>query len=83
MASINKVYVDSADSMESALTGYVAQGFSVVNKTATKITLQKKKEFSIMWAVLGFMVCVLPLLIYLIIYSTKPAVEVVEIEVRK
>jgi hypothetical protein len=82
MAHISKVYVDSTDAMESSITGYVAMGFLIVNKTATKVTLQKKREFSILWAVIGIIFCLIPLFIYLIVYATKPAVEVVEIEVR-
>jgi hypothetical protein len=51
--------------------GYIAQGFSVANKTPNSVTLVKRKEFSILWAVIGFLVCLLPLLIYLIVYASE------------
>lgn len=81
MARIVQVPVDSVATMEQVITQYVAQGFMVVNKTSTTATLQKKKEFNAMWAVIGFILCLLPLLIYLVIYATKPDVEVVQIDV--
>ncbi len=81
MARIVQVPVDSVSTMEQVITQYVAQGFALVNKTATTATLQKKKEFNVLWAVIGFVLCLMPLLIYLIIYATKPDVEVVQIDV--
>jgi hypothetical protein len=67
--------------MESAILSYLAKGFVVANKTPTSATLQKKKEFSILWAVIGFVLCVLPLLVYLIVYAMKEDVEIVEVTV--
>lgn len=63
------------------MTSYFAQGFVVVNKTPTSVTLQKKKEFKIIWAVVGFLLCLIPLLIYVVIFLTQPDVEVVEIAI--
>ena len=80
-SKVQKVTVGSSEEMESALTGYLAQGFVVANKTATSATLQKPKEFSILWAVVGLLLCALPLLIYLIVYAMKPDVEIIEITV--
>ncbi|HEY7779317.1 MAG TPA: hypothetical protein VIC85_03810 [Ktedonobacterales bacterium] len=57
--------------LETMTMSYIAQGFSVANKTPTQVTLIKRKEFSVLWAVIGFLVCVLPLLIYLIIYASE------------
>jgi hypothetical protein len=31
----------------------------------------KKKEFNILWAIIGFVLCLVPLLIYMIVYSTQ------------
>jgi len=67
--------------MEQVITSYIAQGFVVVNKTETSTTLQKKKEFKLVWAVIGFVLCLLPLLIYLIVYATQSDVEVVQIHI--
>ncbi len=80
--SISKVLVSSPEQLESTITSYLAQGFVVANRTASGVTLQRNKEFKILWAVIGFLLCILPLLIYLIVYATKPDVEIVEISVR-
>jgi len=80
-SKISRVEVSSVDEMDEAITGYMAQGFVVSNKTGKSATLQKKKEFSALWAVVGLLLCVLPLLIYLIIYATQPDYEIVEIKV--
>lgn len=79
--AINRVQVPTTEEMEAAILSYLAKGFVVANKTKSSATLQKKKEFSVMWAVIGFVACMLPLLIYLIVYATKPDVEIVEISV--
>lgn len=78
-SKVQKVMVDSREEMEAALTGYLAQGYVVANKTATRATLQKPKEFSVLWAVVGLLLCALPLLIYLIVYAMQPDVQIVEI----
>ncbi|MBV8831794.1 MAG: hypothetical protein JO108_21500 [Acidobacteriaceae bacterium] len=78
---IQNIPVDNANAMEQVITTYIAQGFVVVNKTETSATLQKKKEFKLVWAVIGFVLCLLPLLIYLIVYATQPDVEVVQIQI--
>ena len=79
--AIKKVTVSSAGEIDAAVTSYLAQGFVVANRTATTVTLQKRKEFKMLWAVIGFLLCLLPLLIYLISYSMQPDVEIVEISV--
>lgn len=79
-AKMQRLTVDSVNAMEQAITSYITQGYSVVNKTATSATLVKKKQFSVLWAVIGFLVCLLPLLVYLIIYATQSD-QVVEIVV--
>jgi len=80
-SKIQRVNVPSAEAMEQAITGYAAQGFVVASKTTTSATLQKAKEFKILWAVIGFLLCILPLLIYLIVYATQPDYEIIEIKV--
>lgn len=61
----------SSQDLETMTMSYIAQGFSVANKTPMQVTLVKRKEFSILWAVVGFIVCVLPLLIYLLVYALE------------
>ena len=79
--AISKVQVPTTEEMEAAILNYLAEGFVVANKTKTSATLQKKKQFSVLWAVIGFVLCMLPLIIYLIVYASKPDVEIVEISV--
>jgi hypothetical protein len=79
-ANLSRMTVDSVQAMDQAITSYITQGFMVVNKTATSVTLVKRKQFSVLWAVIGFVVCVLPLLIYLIVYAAQSD-QVVEIVV--
>src|SRR2546428_14182248 len=56
--------------METAIAAYIAQGFVVSNRTPVGATMFKKKEFQIVWAAVGFFLCLLPLLIYLIVYAS-------------
>ncbi len=63
--------VNTQQEMESMIQGYIAQGFSIANRTPTSVTLVKRKEFSVLWAVIGFIICLLPLLIYLIVYAAQ------------
>jgi hypothetical protein len=78
-AEMQRMTVDSVAAMEQAITSYITQGFIVVNKTPTSVTLSKKKEFSVLWAVIGFLVCLFPLLIYIIWYAvqTDKVVEII------
>ena len=57
--------------LETMSTGYIAQGYVIANRTPTSITLVKRKEFSITWLVIGFFLCLIPLLIYLIVYAAE------------
>lgn len=70
-ASVQQVNVASQEELESTIMSYIAQGFSVSSRTADSATLFKKKEFSILWAVVGLFLCLLPLLVYCIVYATQ------------
>jgi hypothetical protein len=61
----------SPQDLETMTMSYIAQGYSVANKTPMQVTMIKRKEFSAFWAVIGFLFCVLPLLIYLIVYALE------------
>jgi hypothetical protein len=80
---IQKFTVPNVQVMEARMTSFLAQGFIVAHKTDTSVTLQKKKEFNIVWAIVGLVLCILPLLIYLIVYITRPDVELIEIAVSR
>jgi uncharacterized membrane protein YukC len=70
-AQRQRLTVSSPQEMEQTIASYIAQGYAVVHKTKTSATMFKKKEFSILWAVVGFLFCLLPLLIYIIYYATQ------------
>ena len=71
MALVSNVPVSSEPQLEQVITSYIAQGFVVMSRSPTTATLFKKKEFSILWLVVGLVLCVFPLLIYLIIYASQ------------
>jgi hypothetical protein len=68
---VQQVQVPDAASMEHTITSYIAQGFTVQSRTETSATLFKKNEFSVLWAVVGLLLCLLPLLVYLVVYATE------------
>ena len=70
-AKVASVNVATPEQMQHAIMSYVAQGFVVSTQTADTTTLFKKKEFNILWAVIGFFLCLIPLLIYCIVYATQ------------
>lgn len=72
------VQVPDRGAMDSAITSYIAQGFLVQNRGEDFAILFKKKEFSVLWAIVGLVLCLLPLLVYLIVYATQKD-ELVEI----
>jgi hypothetical protein len=70
-ANVRTVSVPTREQMRQAVMSYVAQGFVVSTQDEDSATMFKKKEFSIVWAIVGLFLCFLPLLIYLIIYVTQ------------
>jgi len=79
-AKVQVVEVSSSSELDTAISSYVVQGYVLANKTPASATMIKKKEFNVLWAVIGFIVCLLPLLIYLIVYAADSD-KVVEIRV--
>jgi hypothetical protein len=70
-ASVQQVQVSSQRELESTITSYIAQGFVVSNRSPDSVTLFKKKEFNVIWAIVGFFLCLLPLIVYCIVYATQ------------
>jgi hypothetical protein len=70
-AKVSTVSVTTAEQMREVATGYVAQGFVVSTQTDVSTTMFKKKEFNVIWAVIGFFLCLIPLLIYCIVYAME------------
>jgi hypothetical protein len=71
LAGIASVAVGSERELETAIALYIAQGYVLSNRSSLGATMFKKKEFRIVWAVIGFFLCILPLLIYLIVYASQ------------
>ena len=65
------VSVSSQKDLETTINSYVAQGYAVSNKTADSAVLTKRKQFSIPIAIVGFLLCILGLIIYAVIYSMQ------------
>jgi hypothetical protein len=77
--SVKIVKVDSTESLKFTTTSYLAKGFVVANSTSDRVTLQKKKVFNMVIGIIGFLACVVGLVVYAIYYSTLPDAEIVEI----
>lgn len=79
-AQVQVIEVSTPTEVDAAISSCVVQGYVMANRTPTSATMVKRKEFSALWAVIGFLVCVIPLLIYLIMYAAETD-KVVEIRV--
>jgi hypothetical protein len=71
MAIATTVLVPDAVALRQTIDSYIVQGFSVAIQDADSATMMKKKEFNVVWAVIGFFLCLIPLLIYCIVYATQ------------
>ena len=79
--SLIQVPVASKDEMQSTMTSYVAQGYTVQVQTDRSITMIKKKELNMVWLIVGILLCFIPLIIELIRYSQAED-QVVEIKLQ-
>ena len=73
-----KIKVANRQDLETAISSYVAKGFVVMNKTETSTIMKKKKEFNIPIAIVGFLLCIVGLIVYAIVYACQKD-QVVEI----
>jgi hypothetical protein len=71
MAQGRELVVYDDTQLTQTINMYVMQGFNVASREPTSVTLVKRKEFNVLWAVIGFVLCLLPLLIYLIVYAME------------
>ena len=79
-ATTQVVPVPAAEYLDQAIQGWIVQGYTVANRTPYSVVMVKPKKFEPLWAVIGFLFCVIPLLVYLIVYATQED-QVVEIRV--
>ncbi len=70
-ASVRQVQVGSRQELDNTVMSYIAQGFVIQQQSEGSATLFKKKEFNVIWAVVGFFLCLLPLLVYCVVYATQ------------
>lgn len=78
MANIRYIDVTEPEQMQMEITRLVSAGFTVANQNNRSVTLVKRKQFSIPILIIGFLLCVIPLLIYLVVYAMQKD-EIVEI----
>jgi len=71
MASNSIINVADQRALDSAVTTYISKGFIIANRTTDSVVMFKKKEFSIVMALVGFLFMVLPFLIYIVYYMFK------------
>ncbi len=79
-ASVAQVTVQDQYQLDAAINNYVIQGYTLANRTPYSATMVKRKEFSTLWAVIGFLLCLLPLLVYILVYAGQSD-KVVEIRI--
>lgn len=78
MKSPTSVTVATRDELQQKIVFYSAQGYSLVTQTDTTVVMVKKKELSWVWLIVGFVICIIPMIVYLIQYSREKD-KVVEI----
>jgi hypothetical protein len=71
------ITVSSVGELQQQTASYAGQGYTVLTQSASTVTMVKRKTINWLWVVLGVW-CVIPLIIYLIVYS-KEQDAVVEI----
>ena len=54
-SAVANVPVYSEAQLEQTITSYIAQGYALSNRTPTSATMFKRKEFSILWLVIGLL----------------------------
>jgi hypothetical protein len=76
--AVKTITVADLRELEMTIANYSAAGFYLVNKTETSAVLRKPKEFNVLLAILGFLFCVIGLIVYAIIYTMQQD-QVIEI----
>ena len=85
--SVQTIQVTSPEGLDSTVTGYLNQGFTVASRTDTKAMMQKNKQpLSAAMIIIGLIIPIFGwafLIGYLILHGSKPASQVVEINIQK
>jgi hypothetical protein len=78
MANVRYIDVTEPEQMQMEITRLVSAGFTVANQNERSVTLVKRKQFNIPILIIGFLLCVIPLLVYLVVYAFQSD-QIVEI----
>jgi hypothetical protein len=70
-AAVEYRAVFSPEMMHQAVTGLIAAGYYVANQGPAEVTMVKRKQFSTLWLIVGLALCIVPLLVYLIVYANE------------
>lgn len=65
------VQVADPAGLEQAVTGYMSQGYSVLRQQPTLVVLGKNRELKWSYLIVGFLLCTIPGVAYLIWYSQQ------------
>jgi hypothetical protein len=76
--AVRTVSVGDPRAFETAIADYSARGFLLVSKTETSALLRKPKQFNVLLAILGALLCLVGFLVYVIYYAAQQD-EVVEV----
>lgn len=57
--------------LQAEVSRYVQKGYRVTSQTSRTAQLVKPKKFSVIWAIIWFVLAVLPFIVYLIYYAGK------------
>ena len=71
MPSVSTIYARTPDEVHSLVNAHLVEGYQLRNQTGSEVVLFKPKQFSIVWAVIGFFFMLLPLVIYIIVYAMQ------------
>ena len=77
-SNVRYIDVTEPEQMQMEITRLVSAGFTVANQNNRSVTLVKRKQFNIPILIIGFLLCVIPLLVYLVIYAFQSD-QIVEI----
>lgn len=84
--SIKTIQLDNPAGLDTAVTSYLNQGFTIAARSNTKATMQKNKQpLSAALIIIGLIIPFFGwafLIGYLVIHGSKPASQIVEITVK-
>jgi hypothetical protein len=76
--AVRTVAVGDPSAFETAIANYSARGFLLVSKTDTTALLRKPKQFNVLLAILGALLCLVGFIVYVLYFAAQQD-EVVEI----